>query len=122
VSRGFTIIELIVVLAAIGLLLSIAAPRYMAHLDAAREQVLRQDLHEMRDAIDKFYSDQARYPADLKELVTKHYLRAVPEDPITQSADSWQTTPPADKSLGGVFDLHSGAQGQAKDGSSYASW
>jgi general secretion pathway protein G len=119
---GFTIIELIVVLAAIGLLLSIAAPRYMAHLDAAREQVLRQDLHEMRDAIDKFYADQARYPADLKELVTRHYLRAIPEDPVTQRDDTWQVVPPGDKSLTGVFDLHSGATGQAKDGSPYASW
>jgi general secretion pathway protein G len=120
--RGFTVIELIVVLAAIGLLLSIAAPRYMAHLDAARETALREDLHQMRDAIDKFYADQTRYPSDLQELVTKHYLRAVPEDPVTQRMDTWQLTAPSDKSQGGVFDVHSGATGPARDGSSYASW
>lgn len=120
--RGFTVIELIVVLAAIALLLSVAAPRYMAHLDAARETALREDLHQLRDAIDKFYADQTRYPADLQELVAKHYLRAVPEDPITQRVDSWQLTAPSDKGQGAVFDVHSGAPGQARDGSPYASW
>jgi general secretion pathway protein G len=121
-GAGFTVIELIVVLAAIALLLSVAAPRYMAHLDTARETALREDLHQMRDAIDKFYGDQTHYPADLQELTTKHYLRAIPEDPITQRTDTWQVTAPADKSLGAVFDVHSGAPGQARDGSTYASW
>lgn len=119
---GFTVIELIVVLAAIGLLLSIAAPRLMRHLDTAREVTLKQDLHAMRDAIDKFFSDQGRYPADLKELVAKHYLREIPEDPMTQRIDSWRVQAPVNSSQGGVFDVHSGAPGQAQDGSTYANW
>jgi general secretion pathway protein G len=120
--RGFTVIELIVVLAAIGLLLSIAAPRLMRHLDTAREVTLKQDLRAMREAIDKFFSDQGRYPADLQELVAKHYLRELPEDPITQRRDSWQVVQPADRAQGGVYDVHSGAPGQGRDGSRYAQW
>jgi general secretion pathway protein G len=122
-AHGFTVIELLVVLAAIGLLLSIAAPRYIAHLDTARETVLRQDLREMRDAIDKFYGDQGRYPADLKELVTTRYLRDLPEDPITQRMDSWVVVAPVNKAAAGaVGDVRSGAPGAARDGSAYASW
>lgn len=121
-SQGFTVIELIVVLAAIGLLLAIAAPRYMGHLDKARETVLRQDLHQMRGAIDKFYGDQGRYPADLKELVAKRYLRELPEDPVTQRSDTWRIDAPQEGAQGAVYDVHSGAPGQASDGSAYASW
>jgi general secretion pathway protein G len=121
-AAGFTVIELLVVLAAIGLLLSVVAPRYLAHLDTAREVVLHEDLHEMRDAIDKFFSDQGRYPASLDELVAKRYLRAVPEDPITRRSDGWIVVGPGEGVAGAVFDVHSGAPGQARDGSSYASW
>lgn len=122
-THGFTVIELLVVLAAIGLLLSIAAPRYVAHLDTARETVLKQDLREMRDAIDKFYGDQGRYPADLRELVTQRYLRDLPEDPITQRSDSWVAVAPVNKAAAGaVGDVRSGAPGAARDGSAYASW
>jgi general secretion pathway protein G len=121
-ARGFTVIELLVVLAAIGLLLGIAAPRYIAHLDHARDTVLRQNLREMRDAIDKFYGDQGRYPASLEELVTRRYLRALPEDPVTQRTDSWVIVAPSDRSRGAVYDVRSGAPGKAQDGSAYASW
>lgn len=124
--RGFTVIELLVVLAAIGLLLGIAAPRYMQHLDHAREVTLREDLYQLRDAIDKFYADQGRYPASLDDLVVKRYLRAVPVDPLTQRSDSWIIVAPghasSSKAAGAVFDVHSGAAGLARDGSSYASW
>jgi general secretion pathway protein G len=121
--RGFTVIELLVVLAAIGLLLSVAAPRYIAHLDHARDTVLRQNLRGVREAIDKFYGDQGRYPATLEELVTKRYLRALPEDPITQRSDSWVIVPPNNGGAGaGVYDLRSGAAGKSQDGTPYASW
>jgi len=104
----------------------VAAPRYMQHLDRAREVALKEDLHQLRDAIDKFYGDQGRYPADLKELVTRRYLRAVPVDPITQREDSWLIVPPSGNtggtSAGPVFDVHSGAKGPAQDGSAYAAW
>ncbi|MDY0743351.1 type II secretion system protein GspG [Paucibacter sp. R3-3] len=121
---GFTVIELLVVLAALALLLSIAAPRYIQHLDKAREVTLKQDLRQMRDAIDKFYNDQGRYPETLNELVERSYLRGIPTDPVTDRADSWVAVPPSKASQQdkGVFDVHSGATDKASDGSSYGSW
>ena len=121
-ARGFTVIELLVVLAAIALLLSVAAPRYVQHLDTARDVALKENLHQMRDAIDKFYADQARYPATLDELVTRRYLRRLPADPVTQRSDSWVIVAPGNNAAGAVFDVRSGAQGQARDGSAYATW
>ena len=91
---GFTLIELLVVMAIIATLLSIVAPRYFNSLDRSKETVLRQDLGVMRDAIDKFYSDTGNYPGELAELVEKRYLRAVPVDPLTESAATWVAVPP----------------------------
>lgn len=123
---GFTVIELLVVLAAIGLLLSVAAPRYLQHLDNARETTLKLDVRQLRDAIDKFHADQGRYPNDLPELVVKRYLHSIPVDPITQRTDSWVTTPPAEsptgKAAGNVADIHSGATGNGMDRSANAGW
>lgn len=129
---GFTVIELMVVLAAIALLLSVAAPRYIQHLDYAREMALKDDLHQMRRAIDQFYGDRGRYPADLEELVKQRYLRAIPEDPLTGSAATWTTSPPPatvaaapgqNPGAGpGIADVHSGATGVDRDGGAYASW
>lgn len=133
-AQGFTVIELLVVLACIGLLLSIAAPRYIQHLDHAREMALKEDLHAIRLALDQFYSDRGRYPASLADLVSKRYLRALPEDPITNSTTTWITSPPPPEAVRtpatgeasgegpGIADVHSGATGQASDGSTYASW
>ena len=120
-SRGFTLIELLVVLAAMGLLLSIAAPRYYEHVDRARETVLKQNLMGMREAIDKFYADHARYPKDLNELVTARYLREVPLDPLTDRVDTWVLMKPQGQ-LEGVADVRSGAKGLSREGSSYARW
>lgn len=124
---GYTVIELLVVLAALGLLLGIAAPRYARYVDNAREVALRHDLRQMREAIDKFYGDQARYPSGLSELVDKRYLRSVPADPMTQSTASWVLVAPsaagdAAVPAGGVYDVRSGASGKALDGSLYATW
>lgn len=119
--HGFTLIELLVVMAALGLLLSIAAPRYVEHVDRAREVVLKQNLAAMRDAIDKFHADRARYPKDLQELVQQRYLRHVPLDPMTDRSDAWVLLAPAGQQ-GVVADVRSAAPGQAKDGTSYASW
>ncbi|XHS79813.1 type II secretion system protein [Burkholderiaceae bacterium UC74_6] len=123
-TQGFTVIELLVVLAALALLLSVAAPRYIQHLDKAREVTLKQDLRQMRDAIDKFYNDQGRYPESLSELVERSYLRSIPVDPVTDRADTWVAVPPKNSSQQdkGVFDVRSGAQDRASDGSSYANW
>lgn len=116
---GFTLIELLVVLAVIAMLVAIVAPNYTRHVEHARELALRQDLTVMRDAIDKFRSDQGRSPATLAELVAAHYLRDIPEDPVTERADSWTLVPAPD---GGVGDVHSGSTAVAADGRGYKAW
>lgn len=120
--RGYTLIELLVVLAALGLLLAIAAPRYTEHVDRAREVVLRQNLLSVREAIDKFYADRARYPQDLQELVKERYLRQTPVDPVTDRADTWRLIHPAGQTDGAVVDVRSGALGKGQDGTAYATW
>lgn len=121
-DRGFTLIELMVTLAIVGLLLSIVAPRYYPSVKRAEETVLRQNLALLRDAIDKHHGDTGKYPSSLDELVQKRYIRAVPLDPITHSVQSWVIVPPQDVKLGAVYDVKSGAQGAARDGSEYGQW
>jgi general secretion pathway protein G len=122
--RGFTLMELMVVMAIIASLLTLALPRYFHTVERSREAVLKQDLTIMRDAIDKFLADLGRYPLTLEELAEKRYLRKVPPDPITESATTWVTVPPPDgnTSKEGVYDVRSGAPGNSLDGESYASW
>ena len=115
-SRGFTLIELLVVMAIIATLLAIAVPRYFLSLERAKEATLRQDLAVMRDAIDKYAGDTGRFPDTLQELVDKRYLRALPEDPITRSRETWTTTNSGDGDTPGINDVHSGAEGNATDG------
>jgi general secretion pathway protein G len=121
---GFTLIELIVVFAILALLVSIAVPRYFAHVDRAKEATLKQDLVVMRDAIDKFYGDKGRYPDNLDEMVSQRYLRSIPVDPITESAATWVTLPPPPEAeaKGEVYDIKSGAEGKAADGIEYREW
>ena len=118
---GFTIIELLVVMAVLAVLAAMVMPRYMDKVETARETVLRQDLQGLRQAIDQFYRDQSRYPENLQELVTKRYIRAIPVDPVTDKAETWVATP-SKEGIPGVFDVHSGSPLKARDGSSYASW
>lgn len=120
--RGFTLIELLVVMAIVATLLSIAAPRYFEHLERTRENSLRESLVVMRDAIDKYKADTGQWPADLQGLVAKRYLRAVPRDPITESAETWRIVPPPQGEGEGMYDIHSGAEGTAKDGTAFADW
>lgn len=122
VARGFTLVELVVVLAIIALLISIAAPNYVGRTARAEEAVLREDLRIMRDAIDKHYADAGRYPDTLQDLVAKRYLRTLPNDPFTRSNSTWIAVPPQDPQLGGVYDLKSGAAGNGIDGTPYAQW
>ena len=120
---GFTLVEILVVLAIIATLLSLVAPRYFQTLDRSRETVLRHDLTVMRDAIDKYYSDTGVYPDTLDDLVERRYLRAVPVDPTTGSWETWLLIPPADpQALGNVYDVRSGSPDVAEDGSYYADW
>lgn len=122
-QRAFTLIELMVVMAIVALLLSIAAPRYFNHLERAREATLRQSLAVMRDAIDKFHGDTSAYPETLEELAQKRYLRAVPVDPLTDSTDTWVIVPPPPANgAGRVWDVKSGAEGNGLDGSAYGEW
>ena len=123
-SPGFTLIELIVVMAIVALLVSIAAPRYLQSVERAREATLRTSLAVMRDAIDRFAADRARYPDSLDELVATRYLRALPEDPITGQRSGWVVLAPAADSLlpGRLVDVRSGAAGRARDGALYAEW
>ncbi len=123
-SRGFTLIELIVVMAIIALLASLVAPRYFRSLDNAREATLRTSLNVMRDALDKYAADRGGYPDSLDELVARGYIRQVPEDPVTGRRDSWQLLPPLPDSAlkGRVADVRSGAAGRAQDGQPYSSY
>lgn len=119
---GFTLIELLVVMAIIATLLTLAVPRYFGSVERSKEAVLKQDLATLRETIDKFYGDTGRYPDTLETLVTKKYLRAVPVDPFTESTATWILVPPQDPKNGLVYDVRSGAQGAAQDGTSYADW
>jgi general secretion pathway protein G len=119
---GFTLIELLVVLAIVSTLLLLVAPRYFGRVDLSKEAVLRENLRTTRDVLDKFYGDLGRYPDSLQELVDRKYLRTLPYDPITESAQTWALVPGPDGYAGAVYDLHSGAAGPARDGSKYADW
>ena len=126
-ASGFTLIELMIVIALISVLAGMGVVQYKNGVQHTAESVLRTDLFRMRDAIDQYYADKNKYPASLDTLVSDGYMRRVPEDPITHSADTWQTVPaepdPANPtSEPGIYDVKSGAQGTALDGSTYADW
>jgi len=121
-ARGFTLIELLVVMLIIGALLTIAVPRYFRSLEHSKEVVLTQDLAVLRDAIDKFYSDRGQYPETLAALATERYIRAVPVDPMTKSAESWTTVQSEDPDATGVVDVHSGAERLGTNGVAYNEW
>lgn len=130
-SRGFTLVEMLIVVALIGIVATLALPSFRHSTTKARESVLRHDLWVLRDLIDQFFTDQGRYPTDLDELVAMGYLRKIPVDPFTESADTWEAsydslaeddfdTPEAEEP--GITDVHSGARGRALDGSFYREW
>ena len=121
-TRAFTLIELVVVFAIIATLLTLALPRYFHSVDRSKEVVLKENLYQVRDAIGKYYGDKGKYPESLEALVTDKYLRKLPIDPLTESTSTWVIVTPQDPQKNGVYDIKSGAQGQAQDGTSFSEW
>ena len=126
-KAGFTLVELLIVISLISILAAMGLVQYRNSVTATKEATLRTDLFRMRDAIDQYYADKSKYPSSLDSLVTDGYLRKLPDDPITKSADTWTTVPaepdPNNPSAEpGVYDVKSGAQGTGLDGSAYADW
>ena len=120
--RAFTLVELLVVLAILAFLLSVAVPRYFGSLDRSKETVLKDNLFQVRESLDHYYADTGKYPDRIEDLVARHYLRAAPIDPVTGSATTWVVVPPRELDKGGVFDIKSGATGNGKDGTAYKDW
>lgn len=126
-TAGFTLIEVLIVITLIVVLASMGMASYTNSVQRSREAVLREDLFRMRDAIDQYYADKNKYPQALSDLVTEKYLREIPKDPTTNSADTWTTIPaevdasnPAAEP--GVYDVKSGSEGTSLDGTKYADW
>jgi general secretion pathway protein G len=126
-EAGFTLVELMIVIAIIGILVVLAIPRYSTTIRHAREAVLKTDLQTMRAAIDSYTMDKQKAPQSLDDLVQEGYLKAVPEDPITHSKDTWvPDTSDAmysiDETDPGITDVHSGSEEVGTDGQPYSSW
>ena len=126
-AGGFTLIELMVVMMIIVVLAGIGLATYSNTVTRSKEAALRTDLFHMKDAIDQYYADKNKYPASLQDLVTEKYLRMIPVDPFTNSAETWQTImsepdPRNPAAEIGVYDVKSGAMQMSLDGRPYAEW
>ena len=117
--NGFTLIELLVVFAIIATLLSLVAPRYFQSIDRAKEAALEQNLVTLRQALDQYQDDTGKYPNTLEDLVKAKYLRKVPTDPVTESAQTWVLIAPPDANRGGIVNVKSGAAGNSASGRPY---
>jgi general secretion pathway protein G len=126
-QRGFTLIELIIVCAMISILVGVMVPIYKIHIIHANEAVLKEDLHNMREAIDQFTQDKGKAPQDLNDIVTAGYLHAIPKDPFTHAADTWQVVQEdvlesIDQTAPGISDVKSGSSLTSTEGSAYNTW
>lgn len=129
-SRGFTLVELLVVIAIIGILVGIAVPQLQKAPIRAKEATLREDLFTFRTCLDQYYADKGHYPDSLQTLVTDKYIRKIPVDPFTKSADTWQVVmeePDSSETASsqeapGIIDVKSGAKQASLDGSPYNTW
>ncbi len=123
-AAGFTLIELMIVITIIGILATISQPMFRNAMVQAREAALRENLYVLRDAIDKFYADTDKYPESLTDLVEKRYVRKLPKDPITGSAESWQVVYYTDDKgqQAGIIDVKSGSDATGSDGQKFSDW
>ncbi len=126
-QNGFTLMELMIVMAIIGVLTVVAVPSFVGAMRQAREAALKEDLHVMRAAIDSYTMDKQKAPQSLDDLLTDGYLRAIPEDPFTHAKDTWvtdtgDTLRSVDQSDPGIEDVHSGSQETGSDGQPYSTW
>ncbi|MEH6438082.1 type II secretion system protein [Massilia sp. DD77] len=119
---GFTLIELLIVLGIVALLLTLAVPRFFPSVDKSKETILAENLRNTRIVIDQYRADTGRYPDSLEQLVEKKYLREIPYDPLTESRETWVVLPPEEGEQGEVYNLHSGAPGNDRNGRPYAEW
>ncbi len=126
-EQGFTLLELMIVMVVIGLLAAIAIPAYTSNIRNAKEAVLKEDLHVLRQAIDSYTVDKQKAPQSLDDLVQAGYIKTMPIDPFTHRSDTWMpvqedTLMSLDQTESGIDDVHSGAQMTASDGTSYSTW
>jgi general secretion pathway protein G len=126
-QSGFTLIELMIVMAIIGILATLAIPSFVVAVKHAREAVLKEDLQTMRSAIDSYTMDKQKAPQSLDDLIQDGYLKSVPEDPMTHSKDTWVTDSSEamyslDETEPGINDVHSGSEATGSDGQPYSSW
>jgi general secretion pathway protein G len=126
-DAGFTLVELMIVMAIIGVLAVVAVPSYITALKHAREAVLKEDLHILRSAIDSYTMDKQKAPQSLDDLVQEGYLKVIPEDPMTRSTSTWVTDSSdalhsLDETEPGIDDVHSGSQEMGSDGQAYSTW
>lgn len=120
-DTGFTLIELMVVMAIVAMIITIVMPRYFDGLKRSKEAVLREDLSVIRKAIDDYHADKSTYPNNLEDLVLDRYLKFIPEDPITSSTETWELVRLTDQG-GRIYDIHSGSIEVARDGTTYNGW
>ncbi|MHB8174919.1 MAG: type IV pilin protein [Nitrospirota bacterium] len=128
-KKGFTLLELMVVIAIIGILATLAQPQFKTAVLKSKEAALKEDLFNFRNVLDQYYADNGKYPGTLDDLVTKGYMRSIPPDPMTGSKDSWRleyytSSDSSDSSSdsGGIYDVHSGSDKVGTNGVSYADW
>ena len=127
-NAGFTLVELMIVMAIIMVLAVVAVPSYIAAMRSAREAALKEDLHVLRNAIDSYTADKQKAPQELQDLVQEGYLRTIPEDPMTHSKETWvteksETLSSVDQTdSGGIDDVHSGSQEPGSNGQPYNTW
>lgn len=121
-SKGYTLIEMLTVIAIIGILASIAVPSFQRSIIRSREASLRNTLFVLRDVIDQYYGDFGEYPESLEILVEKKYIREVPKDPITRSTETWILIAPEGEEVTGIYDVHSGSDKISLYSGPYNEW